>query len=72
MSELCGAPHPEKSVVCDRLEHRGAGFHRSRPTGDVWEGSVLPDLRRQGKWGLAGMASRTRRPDRTPPIRPDL
>lgn len=68
MSEPCGAPHPERAeVVCDRGAHQGAGFHRNRATGLVWEAAALPDVRRRGRWGLAPIAARTRNTERTGP-----
>lgn len=66
--ELCGAAHPELTdVSCDREAHQGAGFHRNRAVGAVWEAEPLPDLRRRGQWGLAPMAARSRRVEQTGP-----
>ncbi|MFE6000405.1 hypothetical protein ACFQ6C_26650 [Streptomyces sp. NPDC056454] len=66
MTELCGAFHPERpAIVCDRPEHGGTGFHRSRADGVVWEAAALPSARRAGRQGLAALAVSARRAHRT-------
>jgi hypothetical protein len=66
--EMCGAPHPERpGVDCDRPPHGGAGFHRERASGTVWEADPLPGPGDVGRGGLAAMAARTARHHRTGP-----
>lgn len=66
--ETCGAEHPEKpGTVCDRKPHQGAGFHRDRASGTVWEAAPLPTVTGSGRGALAAVAARTTRHHHTGP-----
>lgn len=66
MTEVCGAPHPERSdISCDRKPHQMAGFHSDRASGIVWAADPLPEAAPTGRNALASMAVRTTRSTRT-------
>ncbi|MGA5598325.1 hypothetical protein ACPCSE_29245 [Streptomyces cellulosae] len=66
--EICGAEDPERpGTVCDRKPHQGAGYHRNRASGRVWEADPLPEVDGTGRAALAAIASRTTRHHHTGP-----